>query len=119
MKPLGIHLIIDGWQSPPHLLNDADHICLALTQAVSAGGATLIELGVHQFHPQGLTATATLAESHMTIHTWPELGYFAADIFFCGKGDAESAMRVLLECLQAQRSRVRKIMRGVAANGEQ
>lgn len=117
MKPLGIHLIIDGWQSPPHLLNDADHIRLALTQAVSAGGATLIELGVHQFHPQGLTATATLAESHMTIHTWPELGYFAADIFFCGKGDAEAAMRVLLECLQAQRSRVRKIMRGVATNG--
>lgn len=117
MKPLGIHLIIDGWQSPPDLLNDAEHIRFALTQAVLAGGANLIELCVHQFHPQGLTATATLAESHITIHTWPELGCFAADIFFCGKGDAKAAMRVLLECLRAQRSRVRKIMRGEALDG--
>jgi S-adenosylmethionine decarboxylase len=113
MKPLGIHLIIDAWQAPPEVLNDADHIRFTLTQAVAAGGATLIELCVHQFHPHGLTATATLAESHIAIHTWPELGYFAADIFFCGQGDPEAARRAVLECLPARRSRVRRIKRGV------
>lgn len=112
MSPVGIHLIIDGWQVPPHLLNDTGHVRQALQRAVAAGGATLLELTVHQFQPQGLTATATLAESHMTIHTWPEWGYFAADVFFCGRGDAHAAGQALLMELQAKEYRIQELARG-------
>jgi S-adenosylmethionine decarboxylase len=112
MKHVGIHLVIDAWQSPGDLLNDANWIRYALTEAISSGGATLIDLCVHQFSPHGVTATATLAESHVTLHTWPEFGYFAADLFFCGKGDPYQAMRSLQKALQAKQVKVTEIKRG-------
>ncbi len=102
MSPVGIHLILDGWQVPPHLLNDAGHIRRALQRAVAAGGATFVELTVHQFQPQGLTATATLAQSHLMIHTWPEWGYFAADFF---SADAGMRMRPARCCSRNCRRR--------------
>ena len=82
MKAIGTHLVVDAWESPAELLNDPECIRGALMDAVSVGGATLIDLCVHQFSPHGVTATATLAESHIALHTWPEHGYFAADLFF-------------------------------------
>ena len=62
--------------------------------------------------PHGVTATATLAESHIAIHTWPEYGYFAADLFFCGKGKPKQAVKVLQTLLQAQKIEVREFDRG-------
>jgi S-adenosylmethionine decarboxylase len=114
VQPVGIHLVVDAWQSPATLLNDPLHIKQALTDAVQAGGATLIDLCVHQFSPYGVTATATLAESHIAIHTWPEYGYFAADLFFCGKGDPYQAMRSIQTTLQAKQIKVTEIKRGWA-----
>ncbi|GIX46675.1 MAG: S-adenosylmethionine decarboxylase proenzyme [Candidatus Tectimicrobiota bacterium] len=111
-KYVGTHLVVDAWQSPEHLLNDPEWIRQALQEAVAAGGATLIDLCVHQFSPHGITATATLAESHIALHTWPEFGYFAADLFFCGKGDPHRAMRSLQEALQAKQVRYTELKRG-------
>ncbi|MDJ0549826.1 MAG: adenosylmethionine decarboxylase, partial [Microcystis sp. M49637_WE12] len=74
--------------------------------------ATLIDLCVHQFSPHGVTATATLAESHIAIHTWPEHGYFAADLFFCGAGKPVVAMEILTKSLQAGEIKVRELTRG-------
>jgi len=90
MTKLGTHLIVDAWQVP-----------------ATAGEATLIDLCVHQFSPHGVTATATLAESHIAIHTWPEHGYFAADLFFCGAGKPVVAMEILTKSLQAGEIKVR------------
>jgi S-adenosylmethionine decarboxylase len=112
MKQLGTHLVVDAWQCPQDLLNDPERIREALIDAVSAGGATLIDLCVHQFSPHGVTATATLAESHIAIHTWPEFGYFAADIFFCGRGNPREAMHFLKVALQAQQLTVTEVPRG-------
>jgi len=111
-KNIGTHLIVDAWESPETLLNDSECIRQALLDAVSAGGATLIDLCVHQFSPHGVTATATLAESHIAIHTWPEHGYFAADFFFCGAGEPQKALEFLTAALQAQRVTVTKVVRG-------
>ena len=58
------------------------------------------------------TATATLAESHIAIHTWPEHGYFAADLFFCGAGRPERAMKVLQTELKARQIRIQELKRG-------
>lgn len=112
MKQVGTHLVVDAWQSPGELLNDPERIRRALIDAITAGGATLIDLCVHQFSPHGVTATATLAESHIAIHTWPEFGYFAADLFFCGAGDPQRAMQLLQTALQAKQVVMREIPRG-------
>lgn len=112
MTKLGTHLIVDAWQAPPDLLNDPEQIRHALLEGITAGEATLIDLCVHHFSPHGVTATATLAESHIAIHTWPEYGYFAADLFFCGQGDPEQALVILRTALQAQQVQVKIIERG-------
>ena len=112
MKQLGTHLVADAWQSPGDLLNDPERIRRAMLDAIAAGGATLIDLCVHQFSPHGVTATATLAESHIAIHTWPEHGYFAADLFFCGAGDPHRAMQVLQAALEAKQVKLTEFTRG-------
>ncbi len=112
MEKMGTHLVVDAWQAPAELLNNPEKIREALIEAIAAGKATLIDLCVHQFSPQGVTATATLAESHIAIHTWPEHGYFAADLFFCGAGKPEVAMKVLQTALQAQKVEMRQLERG-------
>ncbi len=112
MKQVGTHLVVDAWEAPHDLLNDPEGIRRALIDAISAGEATLIDLCVHQFSPHGVTATATLAESHIAIHTWPEHGYFAADLFFCGQGKPKDAMKLLQTALKAKQVRMREIPRG-------
>ena len=112
MKKVGTHLVVDAWQAPGDYLNDPERIRRALLEAIDSGEATLIDLCVHQFSPHGVTATATLAESHIAIHTWPEYGYFAADLFFCGSGKPKQAMKVLQAVLHAQEVEMREIDRG-------
>ena len=112
-KTVGIHLVVDAWQCPPEFLDDPEKIRQTLLDAVQIGRATLIDLCVHQFSPHGVTATATLAESHIAIHTWPEYGYFAADLFFCGDGDPHMAMDCITSSLQAGEVRIKKMTRGL------
>jgi S-adenosylmethionine decarboxylase len=112
LKELGCHVLVDAWECPPALLDDLERVREALVEAVKAGGATLIDLCTHRFSPQGITATATLAESHVAVHTWPEYGYFAADLFFCGAGDPYAAVEVLQTRLRAGEVRTRELKRG-------
>lgn len=112
MKKVGTHLVVDAWDAPAELLNHPERIKQALIEAITAGQATLIDMCVHQFSPHGVTATATLAESHIAIHTWPEYGYFAADLFFCGEGKPKEAMKILQTRLEAKHSTMREIERG-------
>ncbi|NBD16666.1 MAG: adenosylmethionine decarboxylase [Cyanobacteria bacterium] len=116
MKKVGTHLVVEAWQTPGDVLNDPEQIRSALVEAVLAGGATLLNLCVHQFSPHGVTATATLSESHIAIHTWPEYGYFAADLFFCGKGDPHQAMQVLQSVLGAKEVAMQEIDRGLPSS---
>ncbi len=119
MTKLGTHLIVDAWQVPADVLNDPERIRTALIDGITAGEATLIDLCVHQFSPHGVTATATLAESHIAIHTWPEHGYFAADLFFCGAGKPEVAMEILTKALKAGKIRVQELTRGFPGVSEE
>ena len=112
MNKVGTHLVVDAWEAPSEFLNDPERIRRALVEAIAAGEATLIDMCVHQFSPHGVAATATLAESHIAIHTWPEYGYFAADLFFCGQGQPKVAIEVLKNALQAQKVTMQEIDRG-------
>ena len=97
----GWHLIadlIDGAR-----LDDADRIERILADAAAAAGATLLEVRLHKFGPGfGVTGVALLAESHISIHTWPEYGTACVDIFMCGKtNDLDAALAVIVAGLEA------------------
>lgn len=112
-RHLGKHWVLDAWRAPAELLNDKEFVERATEEAVEICGATLVNLCVHQFSPYGVTATATLAESHMAVHTWPEHGYIGADLFFCGQGNPETAIHKLVELFQARDVKVRRLNRGI------
>jgi len=114
LEARGIHCIAELYDCPAELLNDESYITGALRESVQHGMATLLHHVSHQFHPQGVTALALIAESHVAIHTWPEEGYAAVDVFTCGdQASAERACDHLVRALQSERSAVRKIKRGL------
>ncbi len=84
MNVLGIHLLLELRECNPELLNDLDHVRSSLVQAAESVGAHVIGESFHRFSPQGVTGILAIAESHISIHTWPEFNYAAADVFSCG-----------------------------------
>ena len=106
----GLHLIVD-LHAAAHL-DDRAHIEQTLRDATEATGATLLSLHSHHFSPQGVTAMAILAESHISCHTWPEIGYAAFDIFMCGETDPHAALPILADAFETDDIRVTELHRG-------
>lgn len=111
---VGTHIIVDAWGCPDDLLNSVDAISLITREAVRVSGGTLVDFCVHHFSPHGVTATATLAESHLAIHTWPEHGYLGMDLFFCGAGTPDWAVTYVILTSEASKSEIRKVDRGLS-----
>jgi len=109
----GVHLIVDlhGAQQ----LDDIEHIEATLRRCVAASRATLLHIHLHHFQPSGVSGVAVLAESHISIHTWPEAGYAALDVFMCGSADPDACIPVLREAFSAKRVGVDEILRGKPA----
>jgi S-adenosylmethionine decarboxylase len=109
----GVHLIVDlhGAQG----LDDIDLIEATLRRAVDAARATLLHVHVHHFQPNGVSGVAVLAESHISIHTWPDAGYAAIDVFMCGKANPDACVPVLRDAFRAERVQVNEILRGQGA----
>ncbi|MFQ5502684.1 MAG: adenosylmethionine decarboxylase [Phycisphaerae bacterium] len=119
METRGTHCMVELYDCPPDLLNDEIRITRAMREAVAEGLADLLGEVSHQFTPQGVTALGLLAESHISIHTWPEHGYAAADVFTCGdRAKAEVACRYLVGALQAGRHAFMKLTRGTGGVAE-
>ena len=99
---VGKHCILELYNCDPAKLDDEAFLRTAITSAAKRAGATLLNLITHRFEPQGVTGLALLAESHISIHTWPESGYAAVDVFTCGDHTMpEMACQVLAEELSA------------------
>jgi S-adenosylmethionine decarboxylase len=81
---VGKHCILELYECDPSKLDDEAFLRNTITTAAKRAGATLLNLITHRFEPQGVTGLALLAESHISIHTWPESGYAAVDVFTCG-----------------------------------
>jgi len=108
----GKHCIGEIYGASSDLLNDEDFICSALREAAMQSGATLLKIGSHRFKPQGVTAFALLAESHISVHTWPELQYANLDAFTCGQHtNPEKAFAVLKQLFKATSSHSKVIKR--------
>jgi len=110
---LGIHLLLELKECNPKLLNDIDFIRKALSDTAQTVGATVVGESFHRFSPQGVTGILAISESHISIHTWPEFGYAAADIFACGTTfHPREAAALLVEKLESQDPEIIEVTRG-------
>jgi S-adenosylmethionine decarboxylase len=85
MNALGKHVIVELYDCDPEIINNQELVEKIMIDAVGISGATLVKTVFHKFSPHGITGVAVVAESHFAIHTWPEYGYCALDIFTCGE----------------------------------
>ena len=114
MKILGRHLIAEYVACAPDKLDDLDFLERSLLEAVRRSGATIVKSTFHRYAPQGVSGVVVIAESHMSIHTWPEYGYAAVDFFTCGQSvDPYKANEYLKEALVCPNACVTEINRGI------
>jgi len=106
----GRHLIIEVVNG--HGLDDEARIQQAFRDCVDTCGATLLHIHTHKFSPQGVSGVAVLAESHISVHTWPEIGYGAFDVFMCGDAKPWLAVDVLKKAFATPDVRVKELLRG-------
>jgi len=110
----GIHLLLDMWGAAH--LDNPERLGHAIETAVKAADATLLHLHLHHFSPYGgVSGVAVLAESHISVHTWPEHAFAAFDIFMCGGAEPERAAAALQEILRPSRIELTEQRRGVLA----
>ena len=113
-EQLGRHLIVEMMGSPYHRLNNITFIDNVFREACTIGSLTLLKMQLHQFEPFGVSGVAVLAESHISIHTWPEKSYAALDIFVCGKNaNPELALKYIEEQMEATSLNVKTFDRGI------
>ncbi|ROR01597.1 adenosylmethionine decarboxylase [Desulfosoma caldarium] len=114
MKSLGKHLIVELYDCDFDLINDVSQVEKILVEAVAISKATIVQPIFHQFSPHGVSGVVVIAESHFTIHTWPEYGYCALDIFTCGELiDSDASLAYLQKAFKADNFSVMEIKRGV------
>ncbi len=111
----GVHLILDFWGG--RHLDDLDRVEAALRECVDRCRATLLHIHLHPFSPSGgISGVAVLAESHISVHTWPERGFAAFDVFMCGKARAEEAVSVLMRAFAPQNVKITENLRGLSGH---
>ncbi|MGR3179712.1 MAG: adenosylmethionine decarboxylase [Candidatus Anammoxibacter sp.] len=116
---VGRHFIVEMWGCDNEMINDPEKVMDILHNAAKDARATVIKSASHQFDPSGVTGIAILAESHISIHTWPEEGYVAADIFTCGTNtDPELGVQSLIDGFKPENSSTMELKRGNAQSKE-
>lgn len=119
MNTIARHLIAELYGCPQERLNDLDGIRRLMLSAAEVVGATVLKEAFHPFEPDGVSGVVVIAESHLSIHTWPGRGYGAIDIFTCGGLDPRPGCRHLASGLGADTLRVQEILRGLPAELEE
>lgn len=108
----GSHIILDLWDATG--LDDVETMERAMVEAVKAAGATLLHIHLHKFSPNGgVSGVAVLSESHISVHTWPEKGFAAFDVFMCGDAEPLKTIPVLEAAFRPKRVVVGEHKRGV------
>ncbi len=111
--PLGRHILVELYGSPSSVLDDVNRIEACMIHAANAANATVINTSFHRFSPHGVSGVVVIHESHLSIHTWPEHGFAAVDLFTCGDTiDPWKAYEALKSDLEATHGTTREIDRG-------
>jgi len=114
VQSLGNHLIIELYECHRDVINDAQMVEEKLKEAVRVSGANMVQSVIHEFNPHGISGVIVIEESHFSVHTWPEYGYCALDIFTCGDEiDYHSALQYLKSEFQAKSMAVTELKRGM------
>lgn len=114
---LGRHILVEFLECCPNVLNNAKMIEEMMVDAAKKCGATVVTQNFHTFSPYGVSGVVIIAESHLTIHTWPEMGYAAVDLFTCGETcDPWIAFDVMKEGLCAGKSSYSELKRGMVSD---
>ncbi len=114
MDALGKHVLLELKDCDRELLNDLDRLRVLLREAAVVCGAEILGDSFHRFSPQGVSGVVVIAESHMSVHTWPEFGYAAVDIFTCGtRVKPHIAADILVKKLGSKNHVVLEIQRGI------
>ena len=110
---LGVHFILDFAGCRQGILNSEEEIANILRKAAEHSNTTILNLYTHKFSPQGVSGAVVIAESHISIHTWPDKDYVALDIFTCGDTALpQKAVEYLTAALEPKVSQVRELSRG-------
>ena len=117
MRALGRHLLVDLYGCDCDLLDDREYIETQLHAAATAAGARILGAVFHRFNPHGVTGVLVVQESHLAIHTWPERGYAAVDLFTCGSEiDPWLAYTALKQAFGSTRDNAVDMSRGLGAD---
>lgn len=117
MNALGKHLLLELKGCDKEVLNDLGFLKDALITAAGEAGATVLGESFHQFNPRGVSGVVIIAESHLCIHTWPEYGYAAVDIFTCGNSvQPKEAAEMLVRKLGSKNHSIIEMQRGILDN---
>ena len=114
MYALGTHLLVELRDCDPEILKDLGRVKEAMVSAAKEAKATIIDVSFHEFNPFGISGMVVIAESHLSIHTWPEYGYAAVDIFTCGEViKPEVAAHYLIKCFGSKTPSIVEMKRGI------
>jgi S-adenosylmethionine decarboxylase len=114
MQALGRQILVEFYDCDPDVLKNRDAIDAAVNEAVRRSGATIVASTFHTFSPFGVSGVVVIAESHVAIHTWPEHGYAAVDIFTCGEHiDPWAIHDYLKEVFRSRNTSSMELKRGV------
>ncbi len=117
MNALGRHLLLELFDCELDAINNLEAVKGALVEAAKRAQATIVDVVFHEFNPFGISGVVVIAESHLSIHTWPEYRYAAVDVFSCGDVlQPEIAVNYLVEQFGAGRTSVVEMQRGMFLN---
>lgn len=118
MYALGTHLLVELRDCNPAILKSLEKVQDALVSAAKEAKATIIDISFHEFNPFGISGMVVIAESHLSIHTWPEYCYAAVDIFTCGEViKPEVAAASLIERFESKNPSMVEMKRGIISHG--
>jgi len=119
LHALGRHLLLELKLCNSKVLNDLKKVQEIMVSAAKEAKATIVEISFHKFSPFGISGVVVIAESHISIHTWPEYGYAAIDIFTCGDVlQPETAASLLIDKFQSKDPSIVELKRGILIRGD-
>ena len=119
LKTIGRHLIAEFYGCTGPVLDEVSEVRRHMRAAAEAIGATVVSDAFHKFAPQGVSGSVVIAESHLSVHTWPETGYVAVDIYTCGGLDPRIGFKYLGNAFAAKSYRLQEIIRGLPDDVEE
>ena len=120
MKILGRHLIAELSSCDSKILDNLELLEQYLEEAVRLSGATIVRSVFHRYNPQGVSGVVVIAESHLSVHTWPEYAYAAVDFFACGESvDPYQALNYIKNTLGSQSTQINEIKRGLPSQTDE